>query len=296
MSLPNLLIVGAAKSGTTSLYNYLSQHSDLFASSHKEPHFLINNEIGKTRIPNGITELKSYMDLFLGKDSFKYRVEASTMYLQFPDISIKNIRKYLDADTKIIIMLRNPIDRAFSGYNHVKRYNLVENLSFENALELSEDRYHTNVNITPASRYKNIGLYYEMVKKFMKEFNESLHIIIYDDFISEPQKELDKVCSFLSINQIQFNVNSKYMVGGWQWKSPFLKKFFLSKGIIKKLFRFLFPFSSLRAFLKKNIIRNQTSKVPMMKKATREHLLEYYYNDIVKLSKLLSLDLNKWLK
>ena len=296
MSLPNLLIIGAAKSGTTSLYNYLSQHSDLFTSSHKEPHFLINNEIGKTRIPNGITELKSYMDLFLGKDSFKYRVEASTMYLQFPDISIKNIRKYLDADTKIIIMLRNPIDRAFSGYNHVKRFNLAENLSFENALELSEDRYHTNVNITPASRYKNIGLYYEMVKKFMKEFNESLHIIIYEDFISEPQKELDKVCSFLSINQIQFNVNSKYMVGGWQWKSPFLKKFFLSKGIIKKLFRFLFPLSSLRAFLKKNIIRNQTSKVPMMKKATREHLLEYYYNDIVKLSKLLSLDLNKWLK
>jgi len=296
MSLPNLLIVGAAKSGTTSLYNYLSQHSDLFASSHKEPHFLINNEIGKTRIPNGITELKSYVDLFSGKDSFKYRAEASTMYLQFPDISIKNIRKYLDADTKIIIMLRNPIDRAFSGYNHVKRFNLAENLSFENALELSEDRYHTNVNITPASRYKNIGLYYEMVKKFMKEFNENLHIIIYDDFISEPQKELDKVCSFLSINQIQFNVNSKYMVGGWQWKSPFLKKFFLSKGIIKKIFRFLFPFSSLRAFLKKNIIRNQTSKVPMMKKATREHLLEYYYNDIVKLSKLLSLDLNKWLK
>ena len=133
------------------------------------------------------------MDLFLGKDSFKYRVEASTMYLQFPDISIKNIRKYLDADTKIIIMLRNPIDRAFSGYNHVKRFNLAENLSFENALELSEDRYHTNVNITPASRYKNIGLYYEMVKKFMKEFNENLHIIIYDDFISEPQKELFQV-------------------------------------------------------------------------------------------------------
>ena len=74
MSLPNLLIIGAAKSGTTSLYNYLSQHSDLFTSSQKEPHFLINNEIGKTRIPNGITELKSYMDLFSGKDSFKYRL------------------------------------------------------------------------------------------------------------------------------------------------------------------------------------------------------------------------------
>ena len=55
-TLPNLFIVGAAKSGTTSLHNYLNQHPDVFMSSHKEPHFLINNEIGKSRIPNGISD------------------------------------------------------------------------------------------------------------------------------------------------------------------------------------------------------------------------------------------------
>ena len=54
MSLPNLLIVGAAKSGTTSLHNYLNQHPDIFMSNLKEPHFLINTDIGVSRIPKGI--------------------------------------------------------------------------------------------------------------------------------------------------------------------------------------------------------------------------------------------------
>ena len=66
MALPNLLIVGAAKSGTTSLHNYLNQHPDVFMCSPKEPHFLINKEIGDTRIPKGVLNLKDYKSLFEG--------------------------------------------------------------------------------------------------------------------------------------------------------------------------------------------------------------------------------------
>lgn len=172
MNFPNLLIVGAAKSGTTSLYNYLSKHPDIFMSVNKEPHFLINKEIGSTRIPNGINDLEEYTQLFINGSSFKYRGEASAMYLQFPDISIKNIRKYLSPKTKILIMLRNPIDRAFSGYHHVRRFNKIENLNFEEAINVCEDRYVRNLNITPASRYLNIGLYSEKVSKYLNEFKE----------------------------------------------------------------------------------------------------------------------------
>ena len=61
-TLPNLFIVGAAKSGTTSLHNYLNQHSDVFMCTPKEPHFLINNEIGKDRIPIGICSENEYLE------------------------------------------------------------------------------------------------------------------------------------------------------------------------------------------------------------------------------------------
>ena len=91
MALPNLFIVGAAKSGTTSLHNYLNQHQDVFMCNPKEPHYLINQEIGVNRIPVGITNFIEYIDLFLeGKDK-KYRGESSVMYLMYPEIVIPKI-------------------------------------------------------------------------------------------------------------------------------------------------------------------------------------------------------------
>ena len=95
MSLPNLLIVGAAKSGTTSLHEYLKQHPDIFMSNHKEPHFLINNDIGKSRVHRAVIDLQSYQNLFTEGKELKYRGESSVMYLLFPEISIGNIKKYL---------------------------------------------------------------------------------------------------------------------------------------------------------------------------------------------------------
>ena len=129
MALPNLLIVGAAKSGTTSLHNYLNQHPSVFMCSPKEPHFLISNEIGEQRIPKGVLNIEDYVSLFKGTSSKRYRGESSVMYLSFPEFAIKNIKKYLSNEVKIIIMLRNPVERAYSGYQHVKRYNLMESLS-----------------------------------------------------------------------------------------------------------------------------------------------------------------------
>ena len=80
-TLPNLFIVGAAKSGTTSLHNYLNQHPDVFMCTPKEPHFLINNDIGKDRIPVGICSENEYLNLFLAGEEKKYRGESSVCLL-----------------------------------------------------------------------------------------------------------------------------------------------------------------------------------------------------------------------
>ena len=167
---PNLLIVGAAKSGTTSLHNYLKQHPDFFMTNHKEPHFLINNEIGVKRVHKAVTTLSDYQKMFEGSSEYKYRGESSVMYLPFPDIAIRNIKKYLNKDVKIIIMLRNPVERAFAGYLHNVRYNTSENLSFEEAIEKSEERYQKNNDMTPDTRYLHVGMYYNQVKKYIFVF------------------------------------------------------------------------------------------------------------------------------
>ena len=296
MILPNLLIVGAAKSGTTSLHNYLKQHSDIFMSDHKEPHFFINNEIGTNRIPNGISKYDDYIALFKNSESYKYRGESSTMYLQFPDISIKNINKYLNDDVKVIIMLRNPIERAFSGYQHVKRYNVMENLDFEDAIKQCENRYFINTNFTPSSRYINIGLYYTMVKKFKDNFGENMHIVIYDDFIADTQNELSKIFSFLNISDFVINTNEKYMVGGWQWKNSFLKKLFLKKNLLNKFIRFILPFQSFKKILRNRLVQVFSTPVVKMKDTTKSSLQNLYKEDLKKLSTIIDRDLKIWLK
>ena len=289
MTLPNLLIIGAAKSGTTSLHNYLNQHPDVFMSKHKEPHFLINNEIGCKRIPNGINNLQDYSNLFLDGASHKYRGESSAMYLQFPEITTKNIDRYLDKDVKIVIMLRNPIERAFSGYQHVKRYNIDENLGFIEALEKCEERYFKNNNITPASRYIHIGMYYDFVRKFKLKFNDNIHIILYSDFINNTHKELSKLFCFLDIKDKKIDVNKQYMVGGWKWKNKFLRKIFMGKYILKKVIPFR---RHIRIALKSFV----TAPTEEMDDGIRNKLKEIYKDDILKLSEFLKIDLNFWIK
>ena len=289
MTLPNLLIVGAAKSGTTSLHNYLNQHPDVFMSKHKEPHFLINNEIGSKRIPNGINNLQEYSNLFLDGASHKYRGESSAMYLQFPEITLKNIDRYLDKDVKIVIMLRNPIERAFSGYQHVKRFNIDENLDFLEALEKCEERYFKNNNITPASRYIHIGMYYNFVRKFKLKFNDNVYVILYSDFINNTHKELSKLFCFLDIKDIKLDVNKQYMVGGWKWRSKFLRKIFMGKYIFKKFI----PFKRYIRIALKSFVTAPTKE---MDDGIRDKLKEIYKDDIQKLSEFLNIDLNFWIK
>ena len=294
MALPNLLIVGAAKSGTTSLHNYLNQHPDIFMCSPKEPHFLINKEIGKQRIHKGIIDLKDYESLFGEKAHLKYRGESSVMYLSFPEIAIKNIKYYLDDDIKIIIMLRNPVERAYSGYQHVKRYNMMENLSFEDALELGEERYHDIKNFTPASRYLELGNYYNQVNVFKKSF-DNIHVVIYDDYKTDFNEELNKIFDYLEVVRITINAERQHMVGGWEWKSDGMKKIMMQQSLLKLFLRFIIPFKSLRQYIRVKFQKANMKAVEIINPETEKWLKEYYKQDVARLSELLNRDLNHWI-
>lgn len=296
ISLPNLLIVGAAKSGTTSLHNYLKQHPDIYMSEHKEPHFLINSDIGATRVHRAVTELNDYKQMFITEECYKYKGESSVMYLAFPDFSIKNIKKFLTPDIKVIIMLRNPIDRAFAGYLHNLRYNPSENLSFEEAIDQSENRYHKEKDMTPDTRYLHVGMYSEQVKSFMDVFNENVHVILYDDYVQNIDLCIDNVFDFLGVDKISLNTSKKHMVGGWVFKNKFLRNVFIPKNNIKSMIKSLIPNKRLRREIKNQLMKLSVSKTSQMPNEMRNRLINFYRDDIVKLSKVLKRDLDHWLK
>lgn len=296
MGKPNLFIVGAAKSGTTSLHNYLNQHKDIFMCSPKEPHFLINNEIGKDRIPIGICSENEYLNLFLGGEEKKYRGESSVMYLMFPEIVIPKINQQFGEECKIIIMLRNPIERAYSGFQHVKRYNVKEDCSdFKSAWSISEERYFLKPDMTPASRYKELGLYYKQVKSYLDEV-KNVHIIIYEDYQNDFQSEMNKVFNFLEINIINIDSEKKHMVGGWQWEDEKMKSLMMKKNPIKSFIKFLIPFKGIRKNIRTRIQNRNISRVPDICKEDREILRNFYKEDVKQLSVLLGRNLNHWIE
>tara|TARA_B100001029_G_C15058863_1_gene456651 strand:- start:950 stop:1852 length:903 start_codon:yes stop_codon:yes gene_type:complete len=293
-TLPNLFIVGAAKSGTTSLHNYLNQHPDIFMCTPKEPHFLINHEIGEERIPFSIGSKDDYLNLFkLGKDK-KYRGESSVMYLMYPEIVIPKIKKNFGEDCKIIIMLRNPIERAYSGFHHVKRYNSKEDsLDFKSAWIVSEERYFSQSEMTPASRYQELGLYFRQVKSYLEQL-KNVHIIIYDDYKRDFQNEMKKLFDFLQINIITINAEERHMVGGWQWNNEKIKRLLIEKNFIKSFFKILIPFKTFRRFIRKKLQNQNTTSVSRISEEDKNMLKRFYKEDVMKLSDLLKRNLNYW--
>ena len=295
INLPNFLIVGAAKCGTTSLHNYLKQHPDIFMTEHKEPHFLINSDIGEMRIHNAVVSFEEYKNMFKTNRKYFYKGESSVMYLAFPEFSINNIKKYLDPNVKIIIMLRNPIERAFSGYLHNLRYNTCENLSFEEAIEKSEYRYHNDRNITPDTRYLHVGEYYTQVKAFIDEFKENVHIIYYDEYLLNIKSCLDNVFDFLKIRKVKIDTSIKYMKGGWLFKNRVLRYLLISSNPFKSLIKNILPSKDLRRILKNKIMRISTVDTPKISSEMRDKLKRYYRQDMLDLSKLLNRDLSHWI-
>ena len=148
MKLPNFLIVGAAKAGTTSLFYYLKQHPEIFMPEEKELKFfeylIIKNKLHYTG-PGDNKSLKrvvktwdEYKNYFKKAKNFKAVGEASVSYLYYTE-TIKNIKKYLGENINIIIILRNPIERLISNYKYmVMRGREKEDL--KKALELEEYR------------------------------------------------------------------------------------------------------------------------------------------------------------
>ena len=165
VSLPNFLIVGAAKCGTSSIQQYVQEHPEVLMSRIKEPRFFIssiytnlNPEDPRYRalLDLTTTDYSEYTRLFENGANYKAIGEATADYLYYYQEAIPNIKKYLNA-VKIIICLRNPIDRAFSSYKHLIR-DQVETRTFDECLKLEETRKKYNWSIL--NLFKDAGLYY----------------------------------------------------------------------------------------------------------------------------------------
>lgn len=194
---PNFFIVGAPRAGTTSLYAWLKRHPLVYMSPVKEPHFF-GTRVGTTEDLQRYRQIDRYLSLFDGaRDDHVAVGEASTSYLWDPDAP-EEIRRF-SPDAKVIILLRDPIDRAESYYLMDLRDG-VQRLPFYEAL--LEDYYHGKKLWGEGRLYVEAGLYSEQVGRYLEVFGqERVLILSMLDLRRDPRGVLNRSLAFLGIEE-----------------------------------------------------------------------------------------------
>lgn len=196
--LPNLFIVGAAKSGTTSLYTYLAHHPDVYMCGTKEPNFF--SEVGKSSKDRRPLSLTEYLALFKQYGAQRFIGEASPSYL-WESRTAQRIDS-MCPQAKIIVILRDPVERAYSHYLMDRQLGEQRELSFLRAIEKDLAEEHPMWWATHL--YVALGMYYEQIRRYVDRFGENVLILFFEELRSAPETVLRRVASFLDIDEAGF--------------------------------------------------------------------------------------------
>ena len=299
MTMPNFLVIGAAKSGTTSLYAYLNQHPEIYMSPVKETNFFaiegktLNYKYTDSKVIDNYlaqckTDLKSYQELFQEVMDEKAIGEVSPMYLY--DLKApERIQNYIP-DAKLIAILRNPVERAYSSFLHTIRENLEPITDFSQAIQ--EEEHRRRSNWWWGFFYVHPGFYYEQLQRYLERFEASqLKVYLYEDLSDRPFDLLQDLFKFLNVNEtFTPDISNRYNATGIP-KNELLYNFIKSRIAQSSLKR-------LPQQLRQRIINlnSQNLTKPPLDSALRNQLIEVYREDILKLQNSLQRDLSHWLK
>ena len=310
--LPDFFIVGAAKAGTTSIYQYLKQHPEIYLPPIKEVNFFCTDiQIKNFRpdyagsvftdvdawIASGMkTELfhgflqhwNQYEKIFQQAEGKKAIGELSNTYL-FSEVAAKNIvEKFPEA--KIIMVLRHPVERAFSHYLMDFKNGLVN----ENFLiEFNRDKNKEKKGWGISNLYFELGLYSEQVKRYIDLFsNDRIKIFLFDDLVNDERAVFKTICNFLNIDSgFQFDFETKHNQNTFpknKWVAAISKQKF-----IRQFIKNIIP-DKIKNRIKKTAFSSKN--VPKLSEEDRTTVTALYKDDVLKLAELIRRDLNHWLK
>lgn len=303
VSVPDFFIVGAAKAGTTSLYHYLGEHNNVFFPNLKEPGFFchLNDDESIISAINEkatiIVDEKEYLSLFKEARSDQKICEATTDYLYFYNQTISNMKLFygdLLKKVRIIILLRNPVDRAWSHYWMARRDH-GESLSFEEAISDRVTNKRINNHEGIFYDYCGYGAYSKQVSAYLDAFGkESVRIFLLEDLISNASAICNEIFEFINVEKVNVETTTVYNAGGGSLHLYLLHDILFRKQyFIKGTLRKIFPESFLTKVKYKVLSLN--SRKEIMPPETRHILKEKFRYDIKNLSALIGRDLSMWL-
>lgn len=190
----NFFIVGVAKCGTSALHEYLRRHPKIAMSAPKETHYFESHGTG------------SFDDYFEFTDKTEIKGEASPQYFIKPDAA-RRIKDY-DPESKIIIITRNPISRAYSHYTYLFA-NFKERRPFIEVIKDDYDKYKSR-DVQSASFYTIYnnciwsGMYHEFIPMWEEMFGtENVLVLSFEDFFSNVEEKIQDVFRFLEVDEVK---------------------------------------------------------------------------------------------
>ena len=290
--LPNFIVIGAAKAGTTALYWYLAEHPEVFMSSMKETNYFAYGLDDDGQLLYGdpelhhfpVQSLSSYEDLFAGAGDSVAIGEASPIYLECPQAAGR-IRNLIPT-ARIICGLRDPVDRAYSDY---LMYLRSRGRRFDAARDLSV----TSAWAHPDSHWMRISKYYEAISRYLDAFpRDNLHFFLFDDLKQDPRKTIQDIYRFLEVDSaFQCDLLTPHNVGGVP-SSMLLERIFTSATIR----------AVVEPWIGKGVVnwvrRARTQNMapaPTLPPELRQELAKHFRGDIARTSELIGRSLEEWL-
>lgn len=300
MTMPNFLIIGAGKSGTTSLYDYLDQHPEIYVSPTKETNFFaLEGQELNFQGPNvqeqfnswTITSLSEYRRQFAGFKGEKAVGEASPLYL-YSERAPERIRHHVP-EAKLIAILRHPADRAYSAFTHLVR-DSREEPDFAWALKREEERIRENYPWI--WHYRRVGFYHEQLSRYYDTFDPvQIRVYLYEDLRDDAESTVRDIYTFLGVDESFVPDTSLKQNASGLPKSKLLNDILSKPHPLKKGIRTLVP-KQVRRRLRRSLSERNLKKAPPMSPEVRLDLFKGYREDVLKLQELSGRDLSHWTK
>lgn len=300
--LPNFIVIGAARSGTNALYEYLRQHPAVYVASPKEPRFFAFEDAPPafggpkpndyTALPTW-TRLADYTALFEPSADQTAVGEASTVYLYYPgDKPAERIRFHVP-HAKLVAILRQPADRAYSNFLLAVQSGWEPLHDFAEALAAEPAR--TRANWSYFLRYRQNSAYYEQLLRFYRRFPRSqIKVFLYEDLTTRPLAMLEETFRFLEVNPTFRPDVSARRVASRGHRSRAIDEWLRSPPARSAALAALLP-AGLRRTARAAIRRWNVVRPPPLDPALRRELTDAFRPDVLRLQELIGRDLSDWL-
>ena len=298
MPLPNFLVIGAGKCGTTSLYHYLKQHPEIFMSPEKEPNFLgydpdqkpWNGPIQNIAYP--VKSLSEYQKLFENVRDEKAIGEASPS--TFSKQGCKQVLNYLP-QARLICIMRQPVDASYSLFLHRRRMGIEPESDFRTAY--SQWKWRREQNWAPMLIYRRV--YHNLLKYWLSFFpREQFRFYLTDDLKRDPLALMQDLFQFLEVDNTFKPDTSTRANPAYEVRNHSLRELLRADSaqpVLSAVLKKMVP-RTLRQPIRKKIMKWNQAPAQPLDRQTRNELTRDYEDDILKTQDLIGRDLSLWLK